>query len=79
MSSDINGWIPVFQSSDRFDIDLIHSRLKEMGVESVSLDHQDSMFKMFNTTNSGLEVVLLVHPQDETKARDYIEEHNNKA
>jgi len=79
MSSDINNWKPVFRSSDRFDVDLIHSHLKEMGVDSVILDHQDSMLKMFNTTNSGLEVVLLVHPDNEAKAVEYIKEHNNKA
>jgi hypothetical protein len=77
--SEINNWIPVFRSRDRFDVDLIQSHLKEMGVESVILDHQDSMFKTFNDTNSGLDVMLLVHPEDKEKAENYIEEHNKKA
>lgn len=77
--SDINNWIPVFRSRDRFDVDLIQSHLKEMGVESVILDHQDSMFKTFNDTNSGLDVMLLVHPESQEKAENYIQEHNSKS
>lgn len=71
--SQLENWIPVYQSNDEFDIEVIKSHLNQMGVESVILNHQDSMLKMFNETS--LKVNLLVHPDDVEKAKKYIEEH----
>ncbi len=72
--SEFENWVPVYQSNDKFDVDLIKSHLGEMNIESIILDHQDSMLKMFN--ESSLKVNLLVHPKDVEQAKKYIAEHN---
>jgi len=72
--SETQDWVIVYKSGDRFDIELIQARLKEMGVESVIFDHQDSMVKPLNDTNYA--VSLHVHPDHEAKAREYITQHD---
>lgn len=68
---DKQDWEIAYKSADKFDIELKQAKLKELGIESLIFDHQDSMYKMLNDTNYG--IALYVHKKDISKAKAHLE------
>lgn len=68
---DKQDWEIVYKSSDLFDMELIQARLKEINIESIIFNHQDSMIKMLNDTNYG--VGLYVHKDNVERAKELID------
>ena len=71
--SDVKGWVEVYRSTDQFNVNVLHARLAEMGIESVVFNHQDSFWKMLN---DNLAVSLLVHPEQAEAANKCIKDQN---
>ena len=65
------GWVPVYTTTDSLDVQLLHAKLSEMGIESVAFDHQDTMLTSLNDTNYS--VSLYVHEKDADKVKEIIE------
>lgn len=65
-------WVEILQTTDKFDANLLKSKLTEKGINAVAFDHQDSMMTMLNA--SKLMVTLYVHKDDEEKAKSIINE-----
>lgn len=65
-------WVEVLQTTDKFDANLLKSKLTEQGVKAFAFDHQDSMMTMLNA--SKLMVTIFVHKDDEKKAKSIINE-----
>lgn len=65
-----DGWVSIFKSNDSMDVSLKKAKLESMGIQAVIFDHQDSMLPTLNETK--LRVALLVHENDQEKAKDAI-------
>jgi len=64
-------WIPVFQSTDAFQVDVLKALLTENGIDCVIYNQQDSMYI---SVNSMKVVQLMVRADDGLKAKHLIEE-----
>lgn len=69
--SDVKGWVEVYRSTDQFNVNVLHARLGELGIESVIFNHQDSAWKMLN---DNLAVSLLVHPEQAESALEIVKQ-----
>ncbi len=65
------GWVMVYNSIDGTDINILASKLNDMGIEAVAFNHQDSMLTSLNDTNYTMS--LYVHESDVAKAKEVIE------
>ena len=62
------GWTSVFSSSDEYLVSIAKDMLKNMGIESVVLNHKDSSYVMWG------EAEVYVIDKNEAQAREILQQ-----
>lgn len=71
-------WITVYESQQRYNVELMKNYLDIAGIESVVLDHRDSSYPGVFVSHSDANVRLQVRDEDKGNALEILKKYNAK-